>query len=352
MNYSGNPQFNHTQSTKTAVLLVNLGTPEHATPASLRRYLKEFLSDPRVVEVPRLLWWFILRLFILPFRAKRSAQAYASIWQQGSPLFINSVKLADKVQQQLSAQGSDITVSLAMRYGQPSVASQIDKLLAAGVNKLLVLPLYPQYSATTTASVFDAVSSHLQKVRAIPEVRFINHYHDHPLYIDAIVNSIKQQQQTSTADKLILSYHGIPNRYWLQGDHYICECFKTSRLVAEQLPESNIETCFQSRFGKEPWVEPYLDKRLEQLGKDGVESVQVICPGFAVDCLETLEEIAEENQEVFLHNGGKQFDYIECLNDSDDHSKLLLSLINQHTQGWTDAEINATAYEQVVKQRA
>lgn len=336
MKYDNVTGFNHGKKNKIGVLLVNLGTPEAPTPSALRTYLREFLSDPRVVEVPRFIWFFVLNLIILAFRPRLSAKAYASIWQeQGSPLLINSKKIADKVREALPEQ--DFVVELAMRYGQPSIPNTIDKMQEQGVSKLLVLPLYPQYSATTTASTFDAVAKVLTKKRHIPELRFINQYCDNELYVEALAASVKKHwSEHGRADKLLLSYHGIPKAYWEQGDSYVCLCYKTTRLVAEKLGlnDEEITTVFQSRFGRQEWVKPYTDATLKALPEQGVKSVQIMCPAFSADCLETLEEIEEENKEYFIEAGGESYQYIPCLNDAPDHIEALLDVIKQHSQGW------------------
>lgn len=340
MNYIGQKNFSHARSPKIGVLVTNLGTPQAPTPKALRAYLKEFLSDPRVVETPRLLWWCILNLVILNIRPRRSAKAYQTVWtEQGSPLLIHTQAQCQRIREQMVAKyGDDVVVEFAMRYGQPSVDSVIDNMLNQGVEKLVVLPLYPQYSATTTASTFDAVSDSLTKRRLIPELRFINHYHDFPAYIDALAKKVEAHwAEHGKADKLILSYHGIPKRYLTNGDPYHCECYKTTRLLAERLglDESQYMTTFQSRFGREEWLKPYTDHTLQALAKEGISSVQVMCPGFSADCLETIEEIGIENRDYFLEAGGKKFEYIEALNSDDNHIDALVSLIESHLGGWT-----------------
>ena len=328
--------FDHAKADKLGVLLVNLGTPEAPTPKAVRSYLKEFLSDPRVVEVPKLLWWIILNVFILPFRSKKSAEAYASIWtEQGSPLLINTQALSNKLSAAFASQR--LEVDFAMRYGKPDIDSKLDALMAKGVRKLLVLPLYPQYSATTTAAVFDALSKSFAKRRWFPELRFVNQYHDDASYVQALADKIRAHWQShGKADKLVLSFHGIPKLFWEKGDPYVCQCFKTARLLTQALNVSNdeVQVCFQSRFGKLEWVKPYLDETLKSLPANGVKSVQVVCPGFSADCLETLEEIAEENRDYFLEAGGDRFEYIPCLNDDDDHVEALKSLVERHTHNW------------------
>lgn len=339
MGFINNKEFSHTQADKIGVLLTNLGTPDEPTPKALKRYLKQFLSDPRVVEVPRLLWWCILNGVILNIRPRRSAKAYATVFtDQGSPLMFHTVNQTQAVQAALSAAGhKDIVVDFAMRYGNPSFASAIERLMAQGVRKLLVLPLYPQYSASTSASSFDELARDFMQRRWLPDLRFVSHYHDYPAYIDACANRIREHWQThERADKLLFSYHGIPKRYLLNGDPYHCECYKTSRLIAEHLGLSKEQylTTFQSRFGREEWLKPYTDETLKALPAQGVSSVQVFCPGFSADCLETIEEIGEENKEYFAHAGGKRYEYISALNDRADHIHALCQLITDNLQGW------------------
>jgi protoporphyrin/coproporphyrin ferrochelatase len=333
----------HSQPAKTAVLLVNLGTPDAPTPAALRRYLKEFLWDPRVVEVPRVLWWLILNLVILTIRPRRSAKAYASVWtEQGSPLMVHSKAIHAGVAAALKARlPGEVIVRLAMRYGNPSLPSVLDELAQANVRRLLVLPLYPQYSATTTASIFDAVAAHFAKRRWVPELRFVGQYFDSPAMIEALAEQVRAHRAIhGSADLLIFSFHGIPKRYLLKGDPYHCQCHATARLVAEKLGlrHGTWRVCFQSRFGREEWLKPYLAETLEALPKMQVRSVQVICPGFAADCLETLEEIAEENAHRFRAAGGERFEYIAALNDNPLHMTALAQLLERHLQGWPEAD--------------
>lgn len=340
MKYINNTDFTHSKKAKVGVLLTNLGTPDAPTTSALRRYLKEFLSDPRVVEAPRFIWWLVLNLVILTIRPRRSAAAYKTVWtDEGSPLLIHTKAQAEKVRAQLTdIYGDDVVVEFAMRYGNPSVDSVIESMLKQGVTKLVVLPLYPQYSATTTASTFDAIAQSLTKRRAIPELRFIKNYHDYQPYIDALANKIDEHwQQHGRADKLIFSYHGIPKRYLTNGDPYHCECYKTSRLVAEKLGlnEDEYMTTFQSRFGREEWLKPYTDHTLQALPNQGVKSLQVVCPGFSSDCLETIEEIGEENRDYFLEAGGERFEYIEALNSDESHINALTQLIESNISGWT-----------------
>jgi len=340
MKYQGNQNFSHMQGDKIGVLITNLGTPDAPTKTDLKKYLREFLSDPRVVEIPRLLWWMILNLFILNVRPRRSAKAYSTVWtERGSPLLFHTKDQADALRMKLKqTYGENIVVEFAMRYGSPSVDSVIDEMLQQGVRKLLVLPLYPQYCASTTASTFDAVAASLAKKRLIPELRFINHYHDFPEYIQVVADKIRQHwAMNGKAEKLIFTYHGIPKRYLLNGDPYHCECYKTSRLLAENLGlnEKEYLVSFQSRFGREEWLQPYTDKTLISLPEQGVKSVQLICPGFSADCLETIEEIDVENRDYFMKAGGERYEYIKALNAESGHIDMMAKLLEQHLQGWT-----------------
>lgn len=339
-NYLSTPNYQHEQLPKIGILLVNLGTPDQPTPAALRRYLGEFLADPRLTEMPRWLWRLILHGIILRVRPKRSAHAYQQIWtENGSPLLYWSKQQVKALRQQLEQSSLPITVALGMRYGHPSIAQSLETLRQANTRYLLILPLYPQYSATTTASVFDAIGKTLQYWRWLPDIRFISHYHDYPAYIQALTQQIRSYwQQHGQADKLLFSFHGIPQRFFLNGDPYFCECHKTARLVAEQLqlPAERWQVVFQSRFGREPWLQPYTDEQLKSLAAAGTARVDVICPGFAADCLETLEEIAKQNRDLFLQAGGQAFHYIPALNDNPEHIQMMVSLIKQHSQGWLE----------------
>lgn len=342
MKYRGSPNFSHGQQDKIGVIITNLGTPDAPDKVALKRYLKEFLSDPRVVEVPRLLWWMILNLVILNIRPKRSAKAYSTLWtEEGSPLLVHTKNQAAALAEVIKQQFSDsVIVDYAMRYGSPSIDSCIDKLMQQGVRKLLILPLYPQYCASTTGSTFDALSQNMQGRRWLPDIRFISHYHDEPDYIQAIADKIRAHWQVQgKADKLLFSYHGIPKRYLLNGDPYHCECYKTSRLIAENLGLQPTEsmTTFQSRFGREEWLKPYTDETLRSLAQQGIKSVQVVCPGFSADCLETIEEIGVENREYFMHAGGERYEYIAALNSDPQHIALLAKLVSDNIQGWSVA---------------
>ncbi len=318
---------------KTGVLLVNLGTPDSTSWLDIRKYLKEFLSDKRVIEVNPFLWQIILNLIILNLRPSKTAKAYKEIWMKEedmSPLryytIMQTKKLLDRVG------NKDLIVDYAMRYGNPSIKSKIIKLQEAGCERLIVLPLYPQYAAATTATVCDEVYRVLMKMRWQPSLQIIPHYESEPIYIKAIVNSIKSKisELNWKPDLIIASYHGIPQKYFDNGDPYQCYCQKTSRLMIDEFKEIEIKTTFQSRFGPQKWLTPYTDKTLEELPKKGVKNLLVICPGFASDCVETLEEINIQGRETFVTNGGKNFDLIPCLNDNDEHIDLLEHIIRKH----------------------
>ena len=338
MAFKKEPAHTHGQAPTTAILLCNLGTPDAPTPAALRRYLAEFLGDHRVVEIPRPIWWLILHGFILRLRPAKSAAKYATIWTpEGSPLKVWTEKQAQRLQDWLQAQGHHVTVRYAMRYGNPSMPAQLDALKAEGATRVLVLPAYPQYSGTTTASVFDAVYHWADRVRTIPELRFINRYHDDAGYIGALAQRIRTYwQEHGRPDQLVMSFHGVPERTLHLGDPYHCECHKTARLLAQELglSQSQYKLTFQSRFGKAKWLEPYTEPTLIQLAQAGVKRVDVVCPGFTSDCLETLEEIAQEAREAFLHAGGQAFHYIPCLNDSAAWIEAMGQLSAQHLAGW------------------
>lgn len=316
----------------TGVLLINLGTPDAPTPAALRRYLAEFLWDRRVVDLPRPLWWLILHGIILRTRPARSARAYQAVWSEGgSPLLVIARQQQQRVQSLLDAGDEGrYHVALGMRYGNPSIASAVDELRQKGIEELLVLPLYPQNSCSTTGSSFDALAAAMQQHRFVPPLRFIADYHDHPRYIQALADSVREAwQQHAQPDRLVISFHGTPVRFREEGDRYYAQCANTARLLAAELglAEGQWLLSFQSRFGKEEWLKPYTDLSLQQLAGQGVKSVDVICPGFSADCLETLEEIAEENRDYFLRAGGEHFNYIPALNGQAAHIELLASLL-------------------------
>ncbi len=325
------------------MLMVNLGTPDSPSVSDVRRYLAEFLSDPRVVEVPRLLWAMILHGVILRIRPPRSAKAYREVWtEQGSPLLDISRRQAAALQQALDGHSpGPVKVELAMRYGTPSIADGLRRLRDENVRRVLVLPMYPQYSATTTASVFDAVTAELRTWRWVPEMRFVNQYHDDGGYVDALAASVRGYWEAhGEPDKLLFSFHGIPKDYFLGGDPYYCQCQKTARLTAERLglADDRWLLTFQSRVGNKEWLKPYTDHQLQAWGEAGVGKVHVICPGFSADCLETLEEIAVENRDYFLQAGGKEYRYIPALNDQPDHVAALAQLVECHLSGWSDAD--------------
>ncbi|SXJ16589.1 ferrochelatase [Klebsiella pneumoniae] len=312
--------------TKTGILLANLGTPDAPTPGAVKRYLRQFLSDKRVVDTSRLLWWPLLRGVILPIRSPRVAKLYQSVWmEEGSPLMVYS----RRQQQALAARLPDTPVALGMSYGSPSLASAVDDLLAQGVEHIVVLPLYPQYSCSTVAAVWDELARILAKKRAIPGISFIRDYAEHPDYIHALAASVRASFAVHwEPDLLLLSYHGIPQRYANQGDDYPQRCRDTTRelVSALGLPPERVMMTFQSRFGREPWLTPYTDETLKMLGEKGTKHIQVLCPGFAADCLETLEEIAVQNREIFLEAGGKQYEYIPALNADAAHIEMMVNL--------------------------
>jgi ferrochelatase len=347
----------HVTSSKVGVLLVNLGTPEAPTAAAVRKYLKQFLSDSRVVEIPKFIWWFILNLIILPIRSGASAKKYKSIWtKDGSPLFVYSRTQAELLAKKFAKSDSAVVVDLAMRYGQPSIESVIHKLTDAGVDRLLVLPLYPQYSATTTASTSDEIFRVMSKQRNQVGLRMVKHYHDHPGYIEALKQKVEAywaehgRPNFAAGDRFLMSFHGIPRRSLDLGDPYHCECFKTGRLLREALGLSDKEaiTTFQSRFGKAEWLKPYTAVMVEALAKAGVQRLDVFCPGFPADCLETLEEIAMEAQEIFHHAGGQTYHAIPCLNESSAWIDALEVIALENLQGW---DLKLTS-EEVLARRA
>lgn len=331
---------------RTAILLVNLGTPDAPTAAAVKPYLKQFLSDPRVVEIPKFIWWFILNLIILPIRSGASAKKYASIWMKGpdggSPLLVHSKKQGQALEQKLLAQGKNILVDTAMRYGNPSLESVLKRMQSLGMERLLVLPLYPQYSATTTASTFDEIFRIIGGWRNQPELRIVKHYHDHPDYINALKEQVEGYWQEhgrpnfEAGDKLLFSFHGVPKRTLDKGDPYHCECHKTGRLLREALglsPDQAMVT-FQSRFGKAEWLKPYTAPTVQALGQKKTGRLDIFCPGFPADCLETLEEIAMEVRDDFLTAGGGEYHYIACLNNSPAWISGLAEIAADHLAGW------------------
>jgi len=330
MKFKGEQNFQHENEQKKGVLIAYLGTPDSPDVLSVRRYLKEFLSDPRIIEVPKIIWWFILNIFILNFRSFNSARLYKSIWTDGgSPLLVNCIKIKEKVQKSLP---SNYQVALGMRYGNPSIKSALNELKEANCRDIEVITLFPHYSATTVGSIFDAVSTEIKSWRWVPSVRFLNSYHDNPLLIEILSERIQKSfDSQGKPDKLVFSYHSIPKKYFDSGDPYHCLCQKTSRLIAEKLSldEKDYITAFQSRFGPSEWLKPYTSETMKSLPKEGIKSVQVVSPGFGVDNLETLQEIDIENKEYFEDAGGENFHYIPCLNDDDDHVEFLISLIGK-----------------------
>ena len=318
---------------KTGVLIVNLGTPNSTSWFDIRKYLKEFLSDRRVIEVNPIIWQIILNVFILTFRPSKTAKAYKEIWMKDkniSPLLYYTQKQAEKLSSTMSER--DLIIDYAMRYGNPSIKSKIATLHEQGCENLIILPLYPQYAAATTATVCDEVYRTLMKMRWQPSLKIVPHYESDPLYIEALVNSLdkKINEINWKPDLILASYHGIPQKYFDKGDPYHCYCHKTTRLISEKFNSIEIKTTFQSRFGPEKWLQPYTDKTLESLPREGKKNILAICPGFSSDCVETLEEIQIQGKESFLNSGGENFDMVPCLNDNDDHIDLLKSLIQKN----------------------
>ena len=352
MSYLIEPDHTHGQTARTGILLINLGTPAAPTAQALRPYLKEFLSDPRVVEIPRAVWWLILNGFILNTRPKKSAEKYAAIWTAaGSPLKVHTEKQAKLLKGWLGEKiASPFMVEYAMRYGNPSVADTLTRMKAAGCDRILLLPAYPQYAASSSATALDAAYAWLLKTRNQPALRAVKHYHDHPDYIQALVANIRDYwQMHGRPDVLLMSFHGVP-RYTLdKGDPYHCECQKTGRLLAEALglEPSQFRLTFQSRFGRTEWLKPYTDKTLAELGRDGVKRVDVVAPGFVADCLETLEELAMEGRTQFLAAGGKEFHYIPALNEHPQWIAALGQIALDNLAGWISDSWNRDSAEQV-----
>lgn len=349
-------QYEHGLPESLGVLLVNIGTPDAPTPVAVRRYLAQFLSDPRVVEVPRLLWWLALHGFILRVRPSRSARAYQKIWtEHGSPLLVHSQDIANSVRQQLSSRlHGAVHIELGMCYGNPSIASALERLYEHGAQRIVCLPLYPQYSGTTTGSVFDTVTAALSRRRWVPEFRFINHYHDARGYIAAQAQNIREywEQHERNDDKpsgykLLFSFHGLPKDLLASGDPYHCQCQKTARLIAESLDLADDQwlIAFQSRVGRAEWLRPYTDETVIELGSKGTRRVDVVCPGFAADCLETLEEIELQNAKFFADAGGGTLNYVPALNARDDHVAFLARLIEKHASGWPESSTDWSGSE-------
>ena len=330
MKFIGEENFKHQNRQKIGVLICNLGTPESYQTKDVRKFLRQFLSDGRVIEIPKIIWWFILNGIILTLRPSKSAKLYKSVWtKEGSPLLVFSKKLIEKLK---LVTNDDCEVELAMRYGNPNMEEALLSLKNKNCRKLIVLPMFPQYSGTTTGSIFDEVTRILSKWRWVPSLNFINSYHDNDYYINALADSISTHLQKNSPQKIIFTYHGIPKRNFDLGDPYQCYCQKTTRLVAEKLnlKEDEYMTTFQSRFGPAEWLKPYTSDTMEELPKKGIKNILVVAPAFSVDCLETIEEIDEENKEIFLNSGGQNFTYVPCLNDSDGHVNFLKQLIDKH----------------------
>ncbi len=339
MTYQPEPAYAHGTPEKTGILLVNLGTPDAPTAEAVRPYLKEFLSDPRVVEIPRPIWWFILNGIILNVRPKKSAAKYATVWmKEGSPLRVYTAKQAAMLQGYLGERTrAPLVVDYAMSYGNPSIASVMQKLKAQNCTRILIVPLYPQYAASSTATVFDRVFSAVQSMRNTPAIRTLKHFHDDPGYIKALAANINDYwMKHGRPEKLVMSFHGVPCYTLEKGDPYHCECLKTGRLLAQELglKPQQYQISFQSRFGKAEWIKPYTTATLIELGKQKTRRVDVVCPGFVADCLETLEEIALEGKEDFQHAGGGEYHYIPCLNERNDWMHALTDLVMKHLHGW------------------
>lgn len=341
------PPFIHGTAATTAVVICNLGTPDAPTPSAVRRYLAEFLADSRVVEIPRLLWLPLLHLVILRVRPARSARKYASIWtDEGSPLKVWTEKQATMLAGYLGERGHRVIVRHAMRYGRPGIGAVLDEVKAAGANRIVVVPLYPQYSASTTASISDELAAWMRRTRNLPELRFVKHYHDDPGYIGALARRVNDHwMMHGRPDKLVLSFHGVPRRTLALGDPYHCECLKTGRLLAEKLKldESFVSVTFQSRFGNAEWLKPYTEPTVVALARAGVRHIDVFCPGFTSDCLETLEEINQEVRTAFTEAGGAEFGYIPCLNDQHEWIAALAAVTIRNIDGWDTRAGDATA---------
>ena len=350
--YNPEPPYQHGDQLKVGILLANLGTPDAPNAKSLRRYLGQFLMDRRVVEIPRFIWCWILHCIILVVRPKKSAEKYAQVWtQDGSPLLVHAQKQTQMLRGYLAQKiKSPFAVELGMSYGNPSMQSAIDRLKAQHCDRILVFPLYPQYAASSTGSALDAVWRVLLKTRNMPAIRSIRHYHDHPAYINALAKSVLEHWRlhgriaSDGSEKLVMSFHGLPKFHLLKGDPYHCECHQTGRLLAEALGlnKDQYMVAFQSRFGRQEWLKPYLAATLETLGKAKSKRIDVICPGFSSDCLETLEEIAMEGKEIFQHAGGSTYHYIPALNENDDWIHGMTQIALENLQGWVHTEWDDT----------
>ncbi|MCP4077041.1 MAG: ferrochelatase [Gammaproteobacteria bacterium] len=339
----GQTNYSHGTRATLGVLVVNLGTPDEPTPKAVRRYLAEFLSDTRVVEIPRLLWKMILHGIILRVRPAKSAKAYQRVWSdQGSPLMAGSADLTDQLSERLTEKlGDSCTTVLAMRYGNPTIRQGMETLQSAGAQRIIVLPLYPQYSGATSGSVSDGVLKNLLQWRWVPELRLMGAYHDDPQYISSVAQSVRSHWlEKGQSERLLISFHGMPKATLLAGDPYYCQCHKTARLLAVELEldEDQWEMVFQSRFGSAEWLKPYAAERWVEMAAEGVRHLTVVCPGFAIDCLETLDEIANEGREEFLAAGGEKFDYVPALNASTAHVELMLARVLRQASGWPELE--------------
>ncbi len=348
---SPEPIYQHGTPSKTGVLLINLGTPNAPTAKALRPYLKQFLSDPRVIEIPKWIWWLILHGFILNTRPKKSAEKYAQVWMpEGSPLRVHTERQTKLLFDSLEARTKPAPiVEYAMNIGSPSIAEVLGRMKERGCERILVLPLFPQYAASSTASAMDNVFAELKKMRNLPAVRTVKQYHDHPGYISALAQNVRDYwEENGKPDKLIMSFHGVPRMTLDKGDPYHCSCQKTGRLLAEalELDADQYQVCFQSRFGRAKWLTPYTAVILKQLGKEQTRRVDVICPGFVSDCLETLEEIAIEGKATFIEAGGHEFHYIPCLNERDDWIQALSDITYTHLQGWLELQQSEEETEQ------
>lgn len=351
--FNPEPKYEHGDQLKVGILLANLGTPEAPTGAALRPYLKQFLSDRRIVEIPRVIWWFILNCVILRVRPKKSAEKYAQVWmKEGSPLLVYAQRQAIKLQGFLGQQvKSPFKIEIGMTYGNPSMQSALEKLKAAHCDRILIIPLFPQYAASSTAAALDAAWRVLLKMRNVPAIRTVKHYHDHPAYIEALAKNIEaywtinRRPNFERGEKLVMSFHGVPKFHLTKGDPYYCECHKTARLLADRLglKDDEYQVAFQSRFGKQEWLKPYLASLLENLGKAKALRIDVICPGFSCDCLETLEEIAMEGKAIFTAAGGGEYHYIPALNENDAWIHALTEIALENLAGWVLPERDATA---------
>ena len=346
MKYKSDENYSHGDERKIGILLVNLGTPDAPTTSAVRKYLAEFLADPRIVEIPRIIWWLILNLIILNIRPRKSRDLYKKVWtQDGSPLLVTSKKIVNKLKKSKNiSSDKNLSIDLAMRYGNPSIKKALDNFKDNNINRLAIIPMFPQYSAATTASIFDKISSEIKLWRNIPDVRFLSTYHDEPSYILACAERIKTfWKSKSKSKKLVFSFHGLPQVNLHKGDPYHCYCHKTARLVANELNlnEDEYIVTFQSRFGTQVWLQPYTDEILTGLAKDGIDSVDIFCPGFLCDCLETLEEINMQSRENYILSGGKIFNYIPALNDCDENIDSMEKIILREILGWDNNSINS-----------